>query len=462
MPIVLSGLILGGGFAGLILFVLWKGRTVAPRQRPAFLRVVIGIVLVAAALLSGYLPWPASAPDALALLPGLIGLGGAVLLAEGAFRLAGRAEAEPDAAKVLSTAIEGISEGILYFDKDDRLVLVNGKIADIYPLAKDVFVPGVTYETCLRTGVAVGQWGPRNGRDPERWIQDRLAYHRDPKGIAEFHMDDGRVIRVVEQRTGDGGIVGIRADITDLRRAEMKIQAQRDELEKLNRQKDRFFAIIAHDLKSPFASLLGFTRVLSSNAVKLKPEEVSEYCGMVNRAAEQAYKLLQDLLDWSRLQLDRMEFNPRPMDVRKAVHSNFERMAPVAGRKRIRFENRVQEDLKVRADAHMVDTILRNLIDNAIKFTPDDGTIQVGARAQDGFGIIEVTDTGVGITQESIENLFRLDHKVSTVGTKGETGTGLGLHLCKQLVERQGGILSVESEEGAGTSFRFTLPLLAA
>jgi len=380
----------------------------------------------------------------------------------------------------LKTAIESIPEGFLYFDADDRLVLVNSKIADIYPLVADVFVPGVSYETCMRTGVEKGQWGPDGGQDKEQWIQERLAYHYDPKGSFEFNLPDGRVIRVEEKRTPDGGIVGVRTDITELKSQivelmdrEQRLEAQgmelvalaedavhiRDELDTLNKQKDKFFSIIAHDLRSPFNALLGFSSILESRGPELPADQVSDYGRLVHQAAQQSFALLEDLLDWSRLQMGRMEFDPQPLDVGKSVEAGLFLFEPNAAAKDIKLSADHPRGLMAFADAQMVQTILRNLINNAIKFTPEKGAIAVTAR-RSGDGIeVAVTDNGVGMTAEKIERLFQLDEKTSTMGTGGESGTGLGLHLCKELVEKNGGKITIESTVGKGSTFKFTLPV---
>lgn len=248
-------------------------------------------------------------------------------------------------------------------------------------------------------------------------------------------------------------------DISDKKRAEKKIEAQRDELAKLNHQKDKFFEIIAHDLKSPFTALLGFSKILSVQAKELDADQVAEYGSMVHRAADQAFKLLEDLLDWSRLQLDRMEFELAPFDVSKLIKANLLRFEPVAASKGIQIGGDTVQELGVYADTHMVDTILRNLISNAIKFTEAGEEISVGAKKNGEWIEVSVKDTGVGISPEKIKDLFTLGQKISTKGTRGESGTGLGLQLCKELVEKQGGEIHVESIEGKGSTFCFTLPV---
>lgn len=247
-------------------------------------------------------------------------------------------------------------------------------------------------------------------------------------------------------------------DISDKKRAEKEIEAQRDELAKLNYQKDRFFEIIAHDLKSPFNALLGFSHILSTQANELDADKVAEYGSLVHRAADQAFKLLEDLLDWSRLQLDRIEFEPASFDVSKLIKTNMLRFEPVAALKGIKIEGDNVREREVFADTHMVDTILRNLISNAIKFTKAGGKISVEANKNGELIEVLIKDNGVGISPEKIKDLFTLGQKISTKGTGGEPGTGLGLQLCKELVEKQGGEIHVESIEGKGSIFRFSLP----
>ncbi len=154
-----------------------------------------------------------------------------------------------------------------------------------------------------------------------------------------------------------------------------------------------------------------------------------------------------------------MEFEPAPMNLKEIIDTNLELFTPAAQEKAIRLTTKRKHLLNVFADVRMVDTVVRNLVNNAIKFTPEKGQITISARENGKWAEVEVTDTGVGISADKAALLFRLDEKTSTVGTGGETGTGLGLILCKELVEKQGGEIYVESAEGEGSAFRFTLPL---
>jgi len=242
------------------------------------------------------------------------------------------------------------------------------------------------------------------------------------------------------------------------KRAEREIEGQRDELALLNEEKDKFFSIIAHDMKSPFTALLGLSTILAEKAGTFPKDEVVQYASLIRRAADQAFKLLEALLDWSRLQLGRMEYSPQVIDVSEVIQTNMVRFQPVAELKQIDIEGKAASGTVATADLHMVDTILRNLISNAIKFTAGGGKVTIDAKANGKWTEVSVTDEGVGIEAERVKSLFDLGEKTSTNGTDGETGSGLGLQLCKELVERHGGEMSVESIRAKGTTFRFTLP----
>lgn len=232
----------------------------------------------------------------------------------------------------------------------------------------------------------------------------------------------------------------------------------RRELEKLNTQKDNFFAIVAHDLRSPFNALLGFSQLLSASAETATPTKIAEYSNSIHSAANQAYKLLEDLLDWSRLQLDRIEFLPEDFNLSDLVDTCHQRYELVAAGKDIRVLNETPAGIHVMADINMVDTILRNLVSNALKFTPAGGTVAVTANEHDGRIFVSVRDTGVGIPPDRLNKLLELGETKSTTGTDGETGTGLGLQLCRELIDKHDGELTIESAPGSGSVFTFSLP----
>lgn len=235
----------------------------------------------------------------------------------------------------------------------------------------------------------------------------------------------------------------------------------KDELEKLNQEKNKFFSIIAHDLRSPFTALLGFTSLLEQRAAVLPPEKIKDYVHTINDSANRVFKLLENLLEWARLQMDRIEYTPQFFALNEIVANSLDILGPVARDKGIALSESGESPTAF-ADSQTIDTVIRNLISNAIKFTPRGGTITVKyAHTADHLAQVSIIDSGVGMDVKTADAIFHLSANVTTKGTDGEKGTGLGLLLCKELVERNQGKLSIKSEPGAGSTFSFTLPMTA-
>lgn len=234
----------------------------------------------------------------------------------------------------------------------------------------------------------------------------------------------------------------------------------KDELEKLNLEKTKFFSIIAHDLRSPFTALLGFSSLLVERAEKLEPAKVKQFATHIHQAGERVFKLLENLLEWSRLQMDRVDAQPRTFPLADVAGKTVEVLGPVAESKGVKLIERGAAPAPY-ADPNMVDAVIRNLVNNAIKFTPQGGTIAIVYETDEDRGLawVSVMDTGVGMDADTAAKLFNIAENVTTEGTAGEKGTGLGLLLCKELVERNGGRIAVESTPGTGSTFSFTLPL---
>jgi PAS domain S-box-containing protein len=254
------------------------------------------------------------------------------------------------------------------------------------------------------------------------------------------------------------GFYVVVTDVTERRRAAQQTEAQRAELQELVSQKDRLFSIIAHDLKNPMSTIVGFGTILAERADILEPATVGEYAAMMRQAADQASLVLQDLMDWARSQDGRMIFEPDVIDVGEMIAHNLRLIEPQALAKSIVLDGGNASGLTAWADPHMSHTVMRNLLGNAVKFTPEGGRISIGVRPNGDWIEIAVSDTGVGMPEARAKNLFRLDVTESTDGTRGEKGTGFGLHLCKSLVERHGGAIWVDSREGEGSTFSFQLP----
>jgi PAS domain S-box-containing protein len=253
------------------------------------------------------------------------------------------------------------------------------------------------------------------------------------------------------------GITAIRWRIAQLE-AEEQLKKKAAELKELNATKDKFFGIIAHDLKNPFASLLGASEILSNDPNQFDYETIKTFATLMHNAANSGHSLLENLLEWSRSQTGTLTYNPKKQDIGEIINLNISTLAAMAANKKIKLYMDLSEKLETEVDENMLNTILRNLITNAIKFTKQEGEVTVKAEKNKTDLVITVKDTGVGIPKDDLQKLFRIDIKYSNIGTSEERGTGLGLLLCKEFVEKHGGKIWVESEVGIGSDFKFSIP----
>ncbi len=232
-------------------------------------------------------------------------------------------------------------------------------------------------------------------------------------------------------------------------------------LEKLNVTKDKFFTIIAHDLKNPLGSFRDITSLLHDAYSDFTEIERIDFLNLIKQSANNIYTLLGNLLEWSRSQRGIISFNPTQFDLSVIATNTVDLLSPASNKKNIKIENSIPNSTMVNADPNLITTILRNLISNAIKFTPEGGKIEIGAiyKSSGSSIYIYVKDSGIGMTDKTINKLFRIDVNVTTPGTNQENGTGLGLILCKEFVEKHNGEIWVESELGKGSTFKFSLPI---
>ncbi len=247
------------------------------------------------------------------------------------------------------------------------------------------------------------------------------------------------------------GYIGSCYDVTEIKDNELKLIA-------LNATKDKFFSIIAHDLRSPFNSLLGFTELLEKELPTMNRDEIQKIAVTMRKSVNNAYSLLENLLEWSRLQRGMIPFNPEPILLMPKVLANTVFVIDSANKKEITLNYDIPDGLKVYADENMLGGILRNLTSNAVKFTSKGGIVTVAAKSGDNAVECSVSDTGIGMNQQMKENLFNLDVNTSRKGTEKEPSNGLGLLICNEFVVKHGGRLWLESEEGLGSTFYFTLP----
>lgn len=239
----------------------------------------------------------------------------------------------------------------------------------------------------------------------------------------------------------------------------LKLEQQAEQLENLDAQKNRFFSILAHDLRNPFSGFVGMTKILAESRQDMEESEQDEFIQILDQTAVKVNKLLENLLKWSQLQMGSLEYDKTQFSIHEIATECIDLKQEVADQKNILVINEIDPRCIVNADEQMTTTILRNLLSNAIKFTKKEGIIKIDSiRLSDGKLQISVRDNGIGMTKEMVAKLFQLNEKVSRPGTEGEESTGLGLLLCKALAEKQGGELWAASEEGEGSVFSFTLP----
>jgi two-component system sensor histidine kinase/response regulator len=238
----------------------------------------------------------------------------------------------------------------------------------------------------------------------------------------------------------------------------LTLRQQQQQLQALNTNKNTFFSIIAHDLRGPLSSLQVLTQVAEEKLETYTLDKLREVIELQRTSIEHLSQLLENLLTWSRIQQNMIACHPARIELEAIVARNIELLTPHANQKQITFSHSISADMAAYADLNMVDAVIRNLLSNAVKFTKSGGAIAISATQTETMVEVSVTDTGIGIPQEKIPILFRIEHRYKRIGTAREKGTGLGLILCKEFVEKNGGKIWAESEVGKGTTVRFTLP----
>jgi signal transduction histidine kinase len=244
-----------------------------------------------------------------------------------------------------------------------------------------------------------------------------------------------------------------------------KLTTTNEKLQELNATKNRFFSIIAHDLKSPFNAMIGFSELLISQFDELDISTQKNYISILSQSIQNAYRLLENLLTWARSQMGNISFKPEEENINLLTNEAIKTLSQLAKNKTISLSNKIPVDLFGFVDRNMFTTIIRNLISNAIKFTPKGGVIEVNSQLvnnknKEKYVEISIKDNGIGIAPEIQSKLFNSTESHSTQGTEKEKGTGLGLIICKEFVEKHGGKIWVESEKGKGSKFVFTLPMI--
>jgi PAS domain S-box-containing protein len=295
----------------------------------------------------------------------------------------------------------------------------------------------------------------------ETMFNNQLPSHTEmriifPDGIIKWFQNN--MIPII-QNNKIIALRGINQDITERKQAEQEINLKNKELQKLNAEKDKFFSIIAHDLRSPLGGLMKLTEMMADEDQYFSPDQLKEIILDLSHSARNIFNLLENLLEWSQMQRGLTVLHPQRLGLKELVIGCTEIVIESADAKAIELAVDIPAELEVIVDTNMFQSVIRNLVSNAIKFTQKGGKVTISARTcEDNTTIIAVKDNGIGMGNEILDNLFRIDAKSSHKGTEGEPGTGLGLLLCKDFIEKHSGKIWAESEVGKGSVFYFTLP----
>ncbi len=355
----------------------------------------------------------------------------------------------------LNVILQSTADGILAIDANGKVIKTNERFAQLWRISQSIIDSGD--DNTLLDSI-LGQL-----IDPDKFISKvKMLYNSSDEDLDQIYFKDGRVFErysapLVMPDKSLGRVWSFR-DITKQKHAEEEINTRNKQLSKLNAEKDKFFSIIAHDLKSPFNGFLNLTELMAERSDEFSLAEFVENSKLLNESARNLYKLLENLLTWAQMQRDLITFIPKEFNLSDTILQNIEIINQRALQKGITIINEVPATERIYADEKMIDTIFRNLLSNAVKFTGGGGRVFIKSEQSDNNIItITVEDTGIGIPENDIKKLFKTEEKVSTVGTEGESSTGLGLLLCREFIERNGGKIWVESEKGKGSKFTFTL-----
>jgi len=349
--------------------------------------------------------------------------------------------------------INNQGEGIGMVDPDNIFLFANPKAEEIFGMAKGKL-----------EGRSLFDFVDNRGRDLILEQTERRKSGEKDRYEMEIRQAGGEKRQILVTATPQyhedlfKGTFAVFRDVTDWRTAEKSLRKSESELREANAAKDKFFSIIAHDLKNPFTSIQGLSELLLKDYEGYDKEEVLTLIKMINDASRQTHNLLENLLNWSRAQTGRMSIEPTGINIHDSIELIFSLYEGNSREKNLLMLNKVNAGTQAYGDANMVPTILRNLISNAIKFTKPRGKITVSAKIHRDFMDISVNDTGIGIPEDMHEKLFRIEENVTRTGTANEEGTGLGLVLCKEFAEKNNGSIKVNSKPGKGSTFILRLP----
>jgi PAS domain S-box-containing protein len=368
-------------------------------------------------------------------------------------RLQSSIQEEEEREYYYTSILNNIGDPVFVKDDQSRLLIVNDAFSAIFDLNRNNII-----------GKTLTEQVPPNERESFLKIDKQVL----EDGVENIN-EESLTVRGGETRTistrktrfldsdGKKYLVGVIHDITERKKAEGSLKESEKQLKELNATKDKLFSIIAHDLRSPFNNIIGLSELLVENSIDF--EESQRYIKILNSTAKNTLNLLTNLLNWAKSQTGQLSFKPEKILFSDVILEIISLQKLLAETKNISLNYFPSDEMEVYADENMLKTVLRNLISNAIKFTNVGGHIRVFAILKQDHVEITISDDGIGMNAEKRKVLFDITSMTTTVGTANENGSGLGLILCKEFVEKNDGKIWVESEEGKGSSFKFTLPL---
>ncbi|RAP40606.1 hybrid sensor histidine kinase/response regulator [Rhodovulum viride] len=360
-------------------------------------------------------------------------------------------------------SVEAIPDAFVLYDYEDRLVMCNDRYREFYAESAEAMVPGARFEDVLRHGLAHGQYPEALGRE-EEWLTERMTNHQKPGAPVEQRLADGRWLRILEQRTPDGGIVGLRVDITEQKRQQEALDQARVAAEAANRAKSAFLANMSHELRTPMNGVVGMAELLCETDMS---EEQRLYAHTIRESGEALLGLLNDVLDYSKIEADKLTLHPEPFDLERIIHEVVMLLQAPARDKQLDMLIDYDIFLPTRfvGDGVRVRQILTNLVGNAVKFTEEGHVLVRVVGIEDAPGSYQihliVEDTGIGISPDLQEHIFGEFNQVDDQENRKFEGTGLGLAITKRLVGMMEGEIWLVSEKGEGACFgiRLTLPV---
>ncbi|WP_424810410.1 PAS-domain containing protein [Roseococcus sp. YIM B11640] len=366
-----------------------------------------------------------------------------------------RAEAEvARRAEILGMMLGNIRHGIMLFGADRRLVAANPKMHEMLELPEGVLRPGITHEEMVDIFFQRGEYG----QGPEgRARSDAIKYRDRAKPILSVRTrPDGAILEVVSDPTPDGGWVVTYTDVTEDRRIRAELDAAREAAEAASRAKSRFLATMSHELRTPLNAVIGFSEVLQGGAT---PEQVQEFAASIQEAGRHLLTLIDDILDVTRAEGGSLPVVIEKVSLQPLMEGAVRIIGGMASSSGLQLRLDAPEHLpQLRADERRLRQVLLNLLSNATKFTPQGGQVTLSARLATPGLVIEVKDTGIGIEPKDLARVFEPFTQLDSALSRRFPGSGLGLHLCRALIEAQGGTLELESTPGQGTTARITFP----